>query len=709
MPNASPPSASTDHPTSSAASDDIRMSQSSSPATKPPHQAVPSTKDSPTPHPPPSSASAVDPSLANSKLASLLADALSQVESLKSSLNDARKRSAYFESLSKSLESVKSPSSNAPSEAANFKIAELEKRVYEAEVRRDQEIARRLALVDQWKALSKYLDRVEGASKDARVRMDRIADSGLGSGDGVFVTLHVPAIDDVPHEERTYYYDGSSSKSRKTRPRSDSIDTYPPPPKRSRVDKHGTYQQYAIDPAHFEADRAHLPHHMYIPSAITTISPNSPYATHPPPPPTGNQHHSSRPSPSHTSASQIPSSQHVVHHHQPVSHPQQIQTISSSNSVPAVSQSNHSTHSRSQSHINHSSRTHRLSSPSHNRSRSRSRSGSSLEEMLIQATTGDSPQAQVSASNAYSLKPNNATSRSRSHSNMSARLVEHPSGHPPPLSSQAMFGSHSHSHPQHQHQQFSHPSHLVGSRSSLHSPISHHPPRHPSDSPPISRRERDHSEGRGTLVPDGSLDHIQARSHVHSHQHGPGMDVREIQERDRERETDHRDHLRDREGREYSQHPSQHRQYQHTFAPVQTGAPVRKSRWNASLPSVAQEGEFSSSLISISFFEFFEMSFRLRYLFDFYFYWCLEDLYCCTDAPSFFFLILVWALSKCISFRWLPSFLSETLILRFTNCKFAYLLLSFQKFHMLIKAYISLLLFVCKTTLTAFPFQFSTF
>ncbi|THU76769.1 hypothetical protein K435DRAFT_132885 [Dendrothele bispora CBS 962.96] len=100
-----------------------------------------------------------------------------------------------------------------------------------------------------------------------------------------------------------------------------------------------------------------------------------------------------------------------------------------------------------------------------------------------------------------------------------------------------------------------------------------------------------------------SLDHIQARSHVHSHQHGPGMDVREIQERDRERETDHRDHLRDREGREYSQHPSQHRQYQHTFAPVQTGSPVRKSRWKASLPAVTQEGEFSSSLISISFFE----------------------------------------------------------------------------------------------------------
>jgi hypothetical protein len=77
--------------------------------------------------------------------------------------------------------------------------------------------------------------------------MDSIVDSELVYGDAnPFVTVYVPTVDDIPHEQRSYYYEGSSIKSRKTRPRSGSMDGAPPPSKRLRSDSQGSHYQVCI-------------------------------------------------------------------------------------------------------------------------------------------------------------------------------------------------------------------------------------------------------------------------------------------------------------------------------------------------------------------------------------------------------------------------------------------------------------------------------
>ncbi|THV04598.1 hypothetical protein K435DRAFT_961811 [Dendrothele bispora CBS 962.96] len=418
MPNMSnifAPGAGPVHPTSSAISNDIRMSSS---ATQPPPQVVPSTNRGYPILPSPTS------TLPNSELASLLADANSQIQVLRSALNDAL-TSSNFQS----------------SQAAKFKIAQLEKHVHDAEIRCGQEIAHRLALTDQYNGLCQYLDHVEGTSGGARARMDGFFVSGPGPG--------------------------NSAQSSRTRPRSDSMDAHSlPPPKRSRVENPSSYYQHPIDPAYFETvNRAHLPHQMCIP----------PYATHPPPPlpPSGNQNHSSsRPFPSHASASHmVPFPQHIVRHHQPVTYPQQMQTTSSNNNGPVISlQSNHSTHSQNQfHHLNHSSQPHQPSSDSRsrssshilNRSRSLSQSGKAPEPMLVQATRigggKDCPPTQevpasAAAYRSHSLQPNPTISsslpvpRSRSNIPEPARPVvvgsEHPSGPAPAPTLSSSSSSH---------------------------------------------------------------------------------------------------------------------------------------------------------------------------------------------------------------------------------------------------------------------------
>ncbi|KAF5323677.1 hypothetical protein D9758_018349 [Tetrapyrgos nigripes] len=564
---------------------------SSSMSHTPVAQKSPSPKTRPQPVASSSSNSVPSSSSSNSRLASMLADALSEIESLKTTLQSERQRASYFESLASSLQSVQSSSSrpNTQSEAITAKIAELEKRAYDAQVRCDEEMARRLAVADQWKALSRYLDRIDSVSKDARVRMDHMLDSGLVSGERPFVALHVPTFDDIPYEGPAYNHLGLPMPNR-VRRRSDSMEGHPPPSKRLRSDLQGGY--------HYTIDRTRLPVYMYVPPGMQTtspdtLSPNSPYShrQNPSRPPSAHPHPNSYPPPHH--------------HPEPRSHSRRHEP------PPQTHTSQNQIHSHPSSHRGGHSPPllppqNRSQQPQRPRSPSRSRSNDSshsldVDEMLLQATSGpgDSPQTQrplrISASTSSVYPPTSASNsrdvaRSRSHSSLITHdALQHRHGLqyplPPPPSAMSPPGSTS------------------------------GPGRHPSHSPIIRRdreRERDRERGRDearTLVPADGPGWV-------SYSHGDESSQR----RDRERERSNSPKGRDGNGHGKEYQPQQSQQVQqvqlqtHTFVPVQTGAPVKKKYTHNTPLNVVSEGELYLRLCSSTPF-LFVVKLRLELLF----------------------------------------------------------------------------------------------
>lgn len=115
------------------------------------------------------------PPISKSQLAAALADSYREIESLKHALADAERRAEHFENLVNTFQSA-----SADSERAIVELRGWEKRARDAELARDDEIARRVAMKDIWLQLREYLRIVDECSLDARIGFDKIIDAGGG-------------------------------------------------------------------------------------------------------------------------------------------------------------------------------------------------------------------------------------------------------------------------------------------------------------------------------------------------------------------------------------------------------------------------------------------------------------------------------------------------------------------------------------------------
>ncbi|KAF7433861.1 hypothetical protein PC9H_005827 [Pleurotus ostreatus] len=132
----------------------------------------------------------------HSQLASILADACKEAEHLRRELSSTRKRAEKAERLVAALSAVSGQGSNSPTassspnvtpsaavhnpDAARALILEYEERVAKAEQARDEAEARRRMVVDNWQQLERYLQGLEFHASDARAGFARIVADGGG-------------------------------------------------------------------------------------------------------------------------------------------------------------------------------------------------------------------------------------------------------------------------------------------------------------------------------------------------------------------------------------------------------------------------------------------------------------------------------------------------------------------------------------------------
>ncbi|KAG7451480.1 uncharacterized protein BT62DRAFT_927197 [Guyanagaster necrorhizus] len=176
-----------------------------------------------------------------SQIAALLTDSYKEIEALRHSLTEEKRRADHWKSLAEAFDAA---SSNGSSQDLHDKIRGLEQRAYSAECLRDEEMARRVAITDLWCQLRDYLSVLDAHSKDARLALDRSVDIvGKGVGAGALIrelpVIPVPSITDIAGgEDKVYSSQGmlppvgthllrkgqQSSAGGRVRPRSDSME-----------------------------------------------------------------------------------------------------------------------------------------------------------------------------------------------------------------------------------------------------------------------------------------------------------------------------------------------------------------------------------------------------------------------------------------------------------------------------------------------------
>ncbi|KAM6489355.1 hypothetical protein JOM56_015256 [Amanita muscaria] len=114
----------------------------------------------------------------NAQLASLLAAALNDVETLRRELVATKKRAEDAERRCHAFSSVSDPKSTQADTARI--IQDFDQRALEAEAARDDSDSRRRALIDTWHQLDRYLQMVEVRAADARAGFQKIVTDGGG-------------------------------------------------------------------------------------------------------------------------------------------------------------------------------------------------------------------------------------------------------------------------------------------------------------------------------------------------------------------------------------------------------------------------------------------------------------------------------------------------------------------------------------------------
>ncbi|KAJ3736770.1 hypothetical protein DFJ43DRAFT_1050712 [Lentinula guzmanii] len=599
-----------------------RMSKSPAPPTviSPATSKPKSPADSVVPPLPPSPMSNSPPA---HTLATLLSNALVQIDSLKDMLKTEKSRADYYEVLAKdyrdllgkgaSPDAEKNQTENAkvddkndlslddsrskdpPSQlaAAAEKIKQLRDSVTAAEEVRDEEMARRIAITDLWAQLNQYLERLDSAGKDVRLGYDRVVKSGGGvlrDHSSIFKDFPQLADGELMKYDRIYNANGvlqslaPAYSSRRheypreerhgtRRPRSGSMDAYAyglgPNSKRVRYqDEHPHHASGSgVSPTYYQPT-PHLQHPPPTGGSSHPISPphiqqhqhailqNMPYAQgQPQPPPLATASSGSGSGPRHRERRHAdPAAIHAPEHQ--------------GNVYPMAGPLGYEHPHRSQDHPReyHDDRRRRRRDRSRSyspgRSRSRGSEGSmDLDEMLL-ATTGDEQHMQLNGNGLPGPSQLLVSGRGKGrplNSHASGLVYDPRDGSqyvsPPSLSPHA------------QHIPAHHSSQHLGGPP---------PPQHvvqygnPQSGPPSGRQS----------PPFGSSSR-------------PSSSRRVLRS-----EPTLREDLDRREG-SLSQSTAQVQYQTHVFAPVQTGAPVKKSKFNnasgnASNANVAEESHTKS-------------------------------------------------------------------------------------------------------------------
>lgn len=208
----------------------------------------------------PDLAPAVASSTPPSTVASLLAEAYSEIEALRRELAAVTKRAEKAERLNSSLLAIRpvnstpngatTPSPNgptplSPNSDASRVLLEYEERANRAEAQRDEAEARRALLADTWSQLSHHLNSCDAAAADARHGFARVVQEGGGS-----LVLSPPPVLGQHHQHQTRPTRAARSHVFPTlalpppphitgsrRPRTPSVDSYSahPPSKKHRT------------------------------------------------------------------------------------------------------------------------------------------------------------------------------------------------------------------------------------------------------------------------------------------------------------------------------------------------------------------------------------------------------------------------------------------------------------------------------------------
>ncbi|KAJ3772702.1 hypothetical protein FB446DRAFT_845341 [Lentinula raphanica] len=548
-------------------------------------------------------------------LASLLSNALIQIDSLKEKLKIETSRADHFEVLAKdyrdllgkgatpesergqpeitkgedkndaSMDDVRSKDQANQLAAATEKIRQLRESVTAAEEVRDEEIARRIAISDLWTQLNQYLERLDSAGKDVRMGFDRIVKSGNGGVrdySHMFKDFPQMADGELMKYDRSYNSNGvltlpsrrheysREERHGARRPRSGSMDAY----------------AYTIGPnskrVRYQDDH---PHHASGSGVSPTYYQPAPHLQQPPPP--GGSNHPL--SPSHMQPHQHTMIQNIPYPQSQVPPPPLAASSSSSsrhrdrrhpdsasmhapdhpgNLYPVSNQPSYEHPHRSQDHPReyHDDRRRRRRDRSRSyspgRSHSRGSEGSmDLDEMLL-ATTSDEQHMQLNGNGLPGASQVLVSGRAKARPMGShASGIVYDSRDAPQYAPQPSQHSLS---PHDQHLSAHHSSqHLGGPPPPPHVVQYNNPQSGPPSgphSPPYTSSSRPGSSRRVLRSEPTLREEIDRRQGSLSQSTGPGQV-----------------------------------QYQtHVFAPVQTGAPVKKSKFsntsaNASSANVVEE------------------------------------------------------------------------------------------------------------------------
>ncbi|KIL63313.1 hypothetical protein M378DRAFT_12212 [Amanita muscaria Koide BX008] len=165
----------------------------------------------------------------NAQLASLLAAALNDVETLRRELVATKKRAEDAERRCHAFSSVSDPKSTQADTARI--IQDFDQRALEAEAARDDSDSRRRALIDTWHQLDRYLQMVEVRAADARAGFQKIVTDG---GGGQLVLNSIPTFYSTvgsmappPNHSRALYSSSGRSHGHRS---SQSQSGFPPLP-----------------------------------------------------------------------------------------------------------------------------------------------------------------------------------------------------------------------------------------------------------------------------------------------------------------------------------------------------------------------------------------------------------------------------------------------------------------------------------------------
>ncbi|KAJ7577542.1 hypothetical protein C8J56DRAFT_1031512 [Mycena floridula] len=322
---------------------------------------------------------AISPPLSRSTLASALSESYKEIEALKTSLAEAQRRADHFEQV------VNSFHASSDAERAVQEVRSWEKRAREAELARDDELARRVVIRDLWQNTKDYLRMVDECAQEARRSFDVALDRDGGE---LILKSMPPPVGDMELTTRHYSMksgrlSGSSRASTALFP----IPQLPPLPASNRRPRGESLDGYGVQPP---AKRSR-----YTQSHLS-LDPNGPYPGY----------------------HDVAPGQHAI------------LTRSPSFAINQISpQSRH--RSRNRDHGHRSSR-HRSRSPNHHHSRSLSRSSNDsldVDEMLLQ-TTGESngaPPGQQVPQHHQAQQP--TYHRERKHSSATPYIVDKEGGY----------------------------------------------------------------------------------------------------------------------------------------------------------------------------------------------------------------------------------------------------------------------------------------